>query len=281
MTADGDRRRSGHRPDWVDAQFARAAAPDWWAWRLAVRLAGPAVSLLGRLQVTGGVDPALRRGPLILASNHIGNLDVVVLAAACHRLGLRPRYIVAGGLMRAPVLGVLLHRAGHIRVDRDGPDAMWTAAVATTALEHAAHVVVYPEGRIGLDPQMWPERGRTGVARLALTAGVPVLPVSQWGAHEAVAYGGRGAVARSMAGSLWRQPRLAVHVGPPVPLADLSAARVGDARRAALRITAAITSGLWTLRRDEPGLPHRIDPTRPVVPGGSAAHPGGQGVPGS
>lgn len=255
----------GHRPEWVDAQFDRAEEPDWYGWRLAMLLAGPALTLLGRLHVSGDVDPALRAGPLILAGNHIGNLDVVVLAAACQRLGLRPRFIVAGGLMRAPVLGSLLHRSGHIRADRDGPDAHWTAAVAATALAHDAHLVVYPEGRIGLDRHLWPERARTGAARLALSAGVPVLPVSQWGAHEAVAYGGRGLIARSMLSSVWRQPRLALHVGPPVALGDLSAERIGDARRAALRITAAITDGLRPLRRAEPGLPRWIDPTRPVV----------------
>ncbi|MBA3525080.1 MAG: 1-acyl-sn-glycerol-3-phosphate acyltransferase, partial [Geodermatophilaceae bacterium] len=157
MIADGDRVTKGTRPQWVREQLDRAAGPDWGGWRLAVRLAGPALGLLGRLDVTGDVAPQLRGGPLILASNHIGNLDVFVLAAACHRLGLRPRFIVAGGLMRARVLGPLLHRCGHIRVERDGPDAHWTAAVATAALAHGAHVVVYPEGRIGLDPKMWPE----------------------------------------------------------------------------------------------------------------------------
>ena len=61
--------------------------------------------------------------------------------------------------------------------------------VTEVALVAGGHVVAYPEGRIGLTADGWPERGRTGMARLALGLGVPVIPVSQWGAHEVLQYG--------------------------------------------------------------------------------------------
>lgn len=80
------------------------------------------------------------------------------------------------------------------------------------------------------------------------------------------------AMARSTLGSVWRPPRLAVHFGAPVPLDDLAPERRGDAHRAARRITV----GLVPLRAHDPGLPHFRDPTRPVVPGGTAAFPGGR-----
>ena len=61
-------------------------------------------------------------------------------------------------------------------------------------------VLVYPEGRIGLDPGMWPERGKTGTARLALASGAPVVPVAQWGAHEVLPYGAPKGLGRAWPG---------------------------------------------------------------------------------
>src|SRR6266540_3847682 len=125
-------------------------------------------------------------------------------------------------------------------------------------------VAAYPEGRISLDPGVWPERGKTGVARLALTTGTPVVPVSQWGAHEVLAWDGTGAMARTALRSVLRRPVVRVHFGAPVDLADLGAGVHGDAQLATERIMGAITEGLRPLRASEPRLPRFVDPTRPV-----------------
>ena len=135
------------------------------------------------------------------------------------------------------------------------------------------HVVAYPEGRVGLTPDGWPERGRTGMARLALGMGVPVIPVSQWGAHEVLQYGNDWGKLRTVVRAILRRPALRVHVGPPVRLDDLQMGRVGDANRARYRIAAAITRGLVPLRAGEAGRPHYVDPTRPTT--AVAAYPGG------
>jgi len=53
-------------------------------------------------------------------------------------------------------------------------------------------VIIYPEGTITRDPDYWPMRAKTGVARLALACpDVPVLPIGQWGAHRTLGRGGR------------------------------------------------------------------------------------------
>ena len=126
---------------------------------------------------------------------------------------------------------------------------------------------------MGLAPDGWPERGRTGMARLALGMGVPVIPVSQWGAHEVLQYGNDWGKLRTVVRALVRRPALQVHVGPPVVLNDLQMGRVGDANRARYRIAAAITRGLVALRAGEAGRPHFVDPTRPTT--AVAAYPGG------
>ena len=128
-------------------------------------------------------------------------------------------------------------------------------------------VLVYPEGRIGLDPGMWPERGKTGAARLALASGAPVVPVAQWGAHEVLPYSaprracwpgiGRalGAAPAGGPGALRHRRSTCPASTPGVP---------GAAQRATERIIDALTDTLVPLRPDEPDLPRYVDPTRPV-----------------
>ena len=262
-------------PGWFARELAIAAAPSWWFWRLMLRIWSPPVGHLpGRLQVTGTLPAELRAGPLLFAVNHIGDYDTLLIAAALHSVGIEPRFLVTGGILDAPVVGPLLERSGGIRVERGTEVAAHALRVTRTALAHGAHVVTYPEGRIGLAPDGWPERGRTGLARLALEAGVPVVPVSQWGAHEVLQYGNDRGKLRTLLRAVWRRPALRVHIGPPVLLSDLQPGRVGDAHRARMRIAAAITRGLVPLRAGEPR--DRVafaDPTRPVT--ATAAFPGG------
>jgi len=260
-------------PEWFAREMAIAAAPPWWFWRSVLRNFSWLVSIFGRVEVTGGVPEELRNGPLLLAANHIGDFDPFVVAVALHLVGVVPRIMATGGIMSAPVAGPLLERTGAIRVERGTELARHAVRVTEVALVSGGHVVAYPEGRVGLAPDAWPERGRTGMARMALGLGVPVIPVSQWGAHEVLQYGNDWGKLRTAVRAVLRRPALKVHVGPPVRLDDLQMGRVGDANRARYRIAAAITRGLVPLRVDEPDRPAFVDPTRPTT--AVAAYPGG------
>ncbi|MGH3468254.1 MAG: 1-acyl-sn-glycerol-3-phosphate acyltransferase, partial [Thermocrispum sp.] len=138
--------------------------------------------------------------------------------------------------------------------------------------EATVPLIVYPEGRISHDPGLWPERGKTGAARLALAAGVPVVPVSQWGAHEAVYWGTEAVngitdvlpLLRSGLTSPVRRPKFQVHFGEPISLADLDPDKPGSGMRAHQRIMQAVTDGLVPLRKSEPVRPRFHDPTRPT-----------------
>ena len=261
-------------PEWFGRELAIAAAPHWWFWRFMLTWFGWVPGLFGRLQVTGGIPAEWREGPLLLAVNHIGDFDTFVIGVALHRAGVRPRFLVKSGLLAAPVVGPLLERSGGIRVERGTHLAPQALRVTEVALAAGGHVVTYPEGRIGLTPDGWPERGRTGLARMSLAAGVPVIPVSQWGAHEVLQYRTDWGKVRSLLSALRRRPALRVHIGPPVSFDDLQPGRIGDANRARLRIDAALTRGLAPLRAGEPsdriGFPDRTRPTTAV-----AAFPGG------
>jgi 1-acyl-sn-glycerol-3-phosphate acyltransferase len=261
-------------PAWFARELAIAAAPHWWFWRFMLGWFSWLPSLFGRIQVTGSIPPELRTGPLLLAVNHIGDFDTFVIGVALHRAGVRPRFLVKSGVLDVPVVGPLLERSGGIRVERGTDLAPHALRVTQVALAAGGHVVTYPEGRVGLTPDGWPERGRTGLARMSLAAGVPVIPVSQWGAHEVLQYRTDWGKLRTLLSAVWRQPALRVHIGAPISFAGLQPGRVGDANRARIRIAAALTRGLAPLRAGEPA--DRVafgDVTRPTT--SVAAFPGG------
>jgi 1-acyl-sn-glycerol-3-phosphate acyltransferase len=260
-------------PEWFAREMAIAAAQPWWFWQFMLRNFSWLVSTFGRVRVTGEIHEELRKGPLLLAANHIGDFDPFVIAVALHRLGVVPRVMATGGIISAPVAGPLLERTGAIRVERGTELARHAVRVTEVALVSGGHVVAYPEGRVGLTPDGWPERSRTGMARLALGIGVPVIPVSQWGAHEVLQYGNDWGKLRTALRAIVRRPALQVHGGPPVRLDDQQMGRVGDANRARYRIAAAITRGLGPLRVGERERPRFSDPTRPAT--AVAAYPNG------
>ena len=231
------------------------------------------VALTGNLEVTGSFPAELHGQPVLLAANHIGVFDAFVLTEACRRAGIAPRFLIAAGIMDAPVIGWALTRSGHLRVYRRGSNVLevFHSAVAQLRAGGVA-ALVYPEGRISHDPGLWPERGKTGVARLALASGATVIPVSQWGAHEATYWGTEVVtgwadlkpVVTSWLRAIVMRPTFRVSFGDPVDLRGLTDTRPGDARRARDRIMRSIAAGLRPLRRDEPDRPRFRDPTRPT-----------------
>ncbi|MGI5241357.1 lysophospholipid acyltransferase family protein [Dactylosporangium sp. CA-139066] len=233
-------------------------------WRVLLAVARGVVFPVARLRVTGDVPAQLRGGPVILAVNHIGPFDPIAITAACRVIRLAPRLMATGGLFRAPVVGGVMRAAGHIRINRRQADVAAAVDDVTEALAAGSHVLGYPEGRITLDPGMWPERGKTGMARVALATGVPVVAVAQWGAHEVAAWGGFGPTVRALCRALVRRPVVRVHFGAAVDLSGIEPGVPGAAQRATDRIIDAITAELRPLRADEPRLPRYIDPVRPL-----------------
>ena len=231
------------------------------------------VGAVGKLEITGSIPAELREQPLLIAANHIGMFDPFVLTAALRGAGVNPRFLLTAGLLDAPFVGWCLRQGGSIRVDRGKANVVEAFDRVTEALRDTpGPVLVYPEGRVSRDPGLWPERGKTGVARMALTGDVPVLTISQWGAHEAVYWGTevvtgpRDVLPLVTSGfrAIRNRPTFKVHFGPVVDLSDLSAAKPGDAVRAHKRIMQSIADNLVPLRAGELDKPKFHDPTRPT-----------------
>lgn len=176
-------------------------------------------------------------GPAIVVANHISYLDPAYTAVFVHRASRVPRFMAKDSLWRVPVLGPVLRNSGQIPVYRGSGDARDSLRAAIQALDDGKVVVIYPEGTITRDPEVWPMRARTGVARLALERDVPVVPVAHWNTHLVYDH------YRKRFRPLPRR-RIVVQAGPPV---DLSAYRGREATGPLLR---EVTGHLMAAVRD-------------------------------
>jgi 1-acyl-sn-glycerol-3-phosphate acyltransferase len=104
--------------------------------------------------------------------------------------GRRPRFLAKRELYDNWFMGRLLRGAKQIPVDRGtGSRAPIDAAVG--ALSGGEVVLIFPEGTVTTSPDHTPMRGKTGVARIALESGMPVIPSAVWGAHQVIQKGGK------------------------------------------------------------------------------------------
>lgn len=123
-------------------------------------------------------------GGVIIAPNHISHFDPLVVAHFIYRAGRWPRFLGKASLWSVPVLGFLLRKVRQIPVERGSVEAVKSLDVLVDALRQGGAVVIYPEGTTTREPDLWPMRGKTGAARLALLTGAPVVPMAHWGAHR-------------------------------------------------------------------------------------------------
>jgi 1-acyl-sn-glycerol-3-phosphate acyltransferase len=150
---------------------------------------------------------------LILAINHLSYVDVLAICQFTHRSGRYPVFLAKSSLFEIKGLGAVMRGTGQLPVYRDQADAALVLRDAERGLRNGACVIFYPEATATRDPDLWPMVAKTGVARLALATGVPVIPVAQWGAQRILPYG-------SFRPHLFPRTTVQIVAGPPV---DLSA----------------------------------------------------------
>jgi 1-acyl-sn-glycerol-3-phosphate acyltransferase len=121
-------------------------------------------------------------GPVLVACNHISYFDPIAQGLFLVKARRRPRFLAKRELYGNWLLRHVLEGAHQIPVDR-GTGSSAPVEAARTALKHAEAVVIYPEGTVTRNPDSTPMQGKTGIARLALSAEVPVLPLAVWGSQ--------------------------------------------------------------------------------------------------
>jgi 1-acyl-sn-glycerol-3-phosphate acyltransferase len=177
-----------------------------WYWLFKYIFMGPLLSLLGRPKVEG-LEHVPHSGPMILASNHLAVADSFYLPLVVSRritFLAKAEYFTGTGL-KGWFQRWFYTAAGQVPIDRTDADS------AQSALDTAARVVgegkllgMYPEGTRSPDGRLY--KGKTGLARLALQTGVPVIPVAMIGTN----------VVNPPGSKMWRFGRVQVKFGKPM-----------------------------------------------------------------
>jgi 1-acyl-sn-glycerol-3-phosphate acyltransferase len=128
----------------------------------------------------GGEENIPSSGGAVVAINHTSYVDFLPAALAMHRRHRRLRFMIKAEMQQVKVVNFLIKHTRTIPVDRGaGANAY---AVAVQSLRDGELVGVYPEATISRSFEL--KEFKTGAARMAVEADVPIVPVIVWGAHR-------------------------------------------------------------------------------------------------
>jgi 1-acyl-sn-glycerol-3-phosphate acyltransferase len=219
--------------------------PRGWAYTLGVVvLKPPLLTFTKRTWIDGDKIPAT--GGCVVVVNHISHADPLTTAHFLYDHGRLPRYLAKSNLFENAFLKRFLTSAGQIPVKRLTTDALGAYSAAVEAVRAGECVVVYPEGTITREPDLWPMRGKTGAARIALETACPVIPVAQWGVQHLLA-------PYAKKPDLLPRKEVTYRAGDPVALDDLRELPASPevTQRATDRIMDAITLLLEEIRGEK------------------------------
>ncbi len=177
-----------------------------WYWLFKYVFMGPLLSLLGRPKVEG-LEHVPSDGPAILASNHLAVADSFYLPLVVRRritFLAKQEYFTGTGI-KGWFNRWFYTAAGQVPIDRTDADSAQAALTsASRVLDQGKLLGMYPEGTRSPDGRLY--KGKTGLARLALETGVPVIPVAMIGTD----------VVNPPGSKMWRFGRVTVRFGEPM-----------------------------------------------------------------
>ncbi len=169
-------------------------------------LLGPLLRVLWPTRVTG-IENVPAEGGAILASNHLAVADSFFMPNRVPRRVTFPakqEYFTEPGF-KGRLKKWFFTGAGQFPIDRSGGTAAQAAIDTAVRLLREGHLLgIYPEGTRSPDGRLY--KGKTGVARIALEARVPVIPVAMVGTEKVNPIGSR----------MWWPRRLEIHFGEPL-----------------------------------------------------------------
>ncbi|MFF8818085.1 MULTISPECIES: lysophospholipid acyltransferase family protein [Leucobacter] len=201
-----------------------------------------------------------KTGPFILAPNHFSEIDPIAMGAAIWHLGRVPHFMAKESLFKVPVLGWMMRKSGQIPVERAGATRSTgldnPMSSASKLIENQGGVIVYPEGTLTRDPDLWPMRGKSGAVRLALESGIPLIPAAHWGTQELMPRYGK---------SIRPFPRktIEVAIGEPIDMSEFEGRHIdqkliNEATKKLMNEITALLEGL----REEKAPEERWDPAK-------------------
>lgn len=227
-------------------------------YRFAVVVLRPVLMSLTRRDWRGGEH--IPDGGAVVVVNHVSHLDPLTFAHFLYDHGRAPRFLAKESVFRVPFVRTVLRGAKQIPVYRESGNAAEAYSAAVESVRAGELVVIYPEATLTRDPNLWPMRGKTGAARVALETGAPLVPVAQWGPQEVLApYAKKPRLLRRRTMHVW--------AGPPIDLSDVAGRPLDAAllHEVTERIMEAVTALLAEIR-GEPAPAVRFDPRRSGLP---------------
>jgi len=157
--------------------------PEPW-YRFAVSALRPPIALWFNWRFDG-TQHIPREGPVLVACNHISYFDPLAHGLMLVKAHRRPRFLAKSELYDQWLTRHVLEGAKQIRVDR-GSGSTGPIEASVAALREGEAVMIYPEATITRNPDFTPMQAKTGVARITLATGVPVVPVAVWGSQHVI-----------------------------------------------------------------------------------------------
>jgi 1-acyl-sn-glycerol-3-phosphate acyltransferase len=227
------------------------------AWRgVSQLILRPTIRALMKFEWQGQEHFAPPGRGMIVAANHLSYADVLALALFCDQAGRYPTFLAKSSLFEIKALGPILVKLGQLPVYRGQADAALVLRDAEQGVRDGACVVFYPEGTVTRDPAMWPMQSKTGVARLALATGAPVIPVGHWGAQDILPYG-------TVKAHVIPRKTVQMIAGPPVDLSEFAGKPLDNPtlRAATDKIMADVAALVGRIRGEVPPA----EPYHPAV----------------
>jgi 1-acyl-sn-glycerol-3-phosphate acyltransferase len=153
-----------------------------WVWSIGAPLVRAVMSIVFRIRIEG-IEHVPRTGAVILAPNHVSVLDGPAVSAVTGTHRWRATRNLIAAEVFSGVIGWILVRARQVPIRRGTGDA-GALDEAVAAAESGSCVGIFPEGRVSDDPRAGLQRIRSGLTRIAIPSGAPVVPVGIWGTHE-------------------------------------------------------------------------------------------------
>ncbi|GAA1347816.1 lysophospholipid acyltransferase family protein [Falsarthrobacter nasiphocae] len=214
--------------------------------------------LKGTFDITWkGQEHLAGEGGVIVVSNHVTQVDPLLVGHFVLDTGRMPHFMAKKSMFGWPLVGWIMRRSNQVPVFRGTQDAGRAIDIAREIVAGGEALIVYPEGTLTRDPGLWPMRGYTGAARLALATGAPVVPVAHWGDQMVLPTRGGTKIPKRF------RPPVTVQAGPAVDLSDLRDQPITKATlmEATERIMSALTAQLADIRGEAPPAV-RFDPRK-------------------
>lgn len=197
---------------------------------LVVKATGTRITYRGEEQIP-------ERGGAVVAINHTSYVDFLPAALAVHRRGRRLRFMIKAEMQQVKAVNFLIKHTRTIPVDRGAGAGAY--AVAVQRLREGELVGVYPEATISRSFEL--KEFKTGAARMAIEADVPIVPVIVWGAQRIWTKDHPRNVGRA-------KIPITVQVGAPLPACE-------DIAQTDAALRDSMTALLHRAQEDYPGEP--------------------------